>query len=51
MTNASAMLLVFVVFLALFLGAMVVILWGGGLFEHRSPRRRNHQMDDHQRAA
>ena len=51
MTNASAMILVFVVFLAMFLGAVVVILWGGGLSAHRSVRPHNHPMDHHQRAA
>jgi hypothetical protein len=51
MTNASAMLLVFVVFLAMFIGAMIVILWGGGLFRHRPTMRHHDDMNHDHRAA
>ncbi len=50
MTNASAMVLVLLLFIALVCFAFVVILWGGML---KQGRRRGHMHDVHhqQRAA
>ena len=52
MTNASAMTLVLLLFLALFLAAVVVILFGGQWIEHTRPTRRHtHEENHHQHAA
>jgi hypothetical protein len=54
MTNASAMTLTLLLFLALFLAAMFVIFFGGTLFVRRErPARRapRHTHDHHQPAA
>ncbi|MGZ4826931.1 MAG: hypothetical protein ACXVZR_08680 [Terriglobales bacterium] len=52
MTNASAMTLSLLVFLALFLAAMFVILWGGTLLVRRDRSRAvRHPEDQHRRAA
>ena len=53
MTNASAMTLVLLLFLALFLGAFVVILGGGRWIERTRPTSGRHADEEsrHLRAA
>jgi hypothetical protein len=52
MTNASAMTLTLLLFGALLVGAVIIILWGGGLsMRRRQPKPRQRHADSVYRKA